>query len=88
MTVTALPRPATMAATDTGQHRAAVIRRARQAHGWTQADLARRAGYSQPTISRLERGGHGITDTAVLSHLAGILGIKPRRPRHRHHSRQ
>ncbi len=33
-----------------------LIRQAREAHGLTQAELAFRAGTSQQTISRLERG--------------------------------
>ncbi|MGH3975233.1 MAG: helix-turn-helix domain-containing protein, partial [Pseudonocardiaceae bacterium] len=32
-----------------------VIRLLRQARGWTQQQLADRSGYSQATISRLER---------------------------------
>jgi ribosome-binding protein aMBF1 (putative translation factor) len=34
------------------------IRRRRQAAGWTQADLAAKAGVRQETISRLEGGKH------------------------------
>jgi Helix-turn-helix domain len=33
-----------------------VIRLVRQAHGWTKQQLADRSGYSQATISRVERG--------------------------------
>ena len=61
-----------MAAGDMGT----IIRLARQALGWNQQELARRSGYSQPTISRLERGvGRGIRDLTVLTDLAGALGI-------------
>jgi transcriptional regulator with XRE-family HTH domain len=34
------------------------IARRRQAAGWTQADLAERAGVRQETVSRLEGGKH------------------------------
>jgi transcriptional regulator with XRE-family HTH domain len=53
-----------------------VIKLARQALGWKQQDLAERSGYSQPTISRLERGlGRACRDTAILSDLAATLGL-------------
>jgi transcriptional regulator with XRE-family HTH domain len=67
--------PGTTAPTPT--HRAALIRDARKTRGYTQADLARLAGYSQPTISRLENGGSRVTDTDVLARLAELLGITP-----------
>ncbi|MGH3867370.1 MAG: helix-turn-helix domain-containing protein [Pseudonocardiaceae bacterium] len=47
----------------------------REARGWTQHDLADRSGYSQPTISRLERGvSRAVRDTAVLADVAQALG--------------
>lgn len=53
-----------------------IIKLARQALGWKQQDLADRSGYSQPTISRLERGmGRALRDTAILADLAGTLGL-------------
>ncbi|MGH3621660.1 MAG: helix-turn-helix domain-containing protein, partial [Sciscionella sp.] len=53
-----------------------VVRLARRAHGWKQDDLARCAGYSQATVSRLEREeGRAARDTAVLTDIAGALGI-------------
>lgn len=56
----------------------AVIRLVRQAHGWTQQELADRSGYSQGTISRVERGASRATrDTAVLNDLADALGVPP-----------
>lgn len=63
---------AAVAAGDTG----AIIRIARQALGWNQQELARRSGYSQPTISRLERGvSRAGRDVTVLADLAGTLGV-------------
>ncbi|MGH3575392.1 MAG: helix-turn-helix domain-containing protein, partial [Pseudonocardiaceae bacterium] len=53
-----------------------VIRLIRRAHGWSQQDLADRSGYSQATISRLERGiSRATRDTAILTDLAGALGV-------------
>ncbi len=53
-----------------------VIRLIRQAHGWSQQDLADRSGYSQATISRLERGvSRAMRDTAILTDLANALGV-------------
>ena len=55
-----------------------VIRLTRQALGWNQHDLASRSGYSQPTISRIERGvSRAARDTAVLTDLAEALGVPP-----------
>lgn len=65
---------AAVAACDTGT----IIRLARQALGWNQHELARRSGYSQPTISRLERGvSRAARDVEVLTDLATALGIAP-----------
>ena len=53
-----------------------VIRLIRQAHGWTQQELAGRSGYSQATVSRVERGvSRAARDTAVLTDLADALGV-------------
>jgi transcriptional regulator with XRE-family HTH domain len=55
-----------------------VIRLVRQAHGWTQQQLADRSGDSQATISRVERGvSRAARDTAVLTDLADALGVPP-----------
>ncbi len=63
---------AAVVAGDTGK----IIRLARQALCWSQQELADRAGYSQPTISRLERGmSRAVRDTAVLADLAATLGV-------------
>src|SRR4051794_13465979 len=63
---------ATVAAGSPGE----VIKFARKVLGWKQEDLAKRSGYSQPTISRLERGvGRAVRDTAILTDLANTLGL-------------
>lgn len=55
-----------------------VIRLARRALGWSQQRLAEHAGYSQATISRLERSkSRAAQDTVVLADLAEALGIPP-----------
>jgi transcriptional regulator with XRE-family HTH domain len=65
---------AAVAAGETG----ALIRLMRQALGWTQQDLADRSGYSQATLSRLERGiSRAAQDTVILTDIANALGIPP-----------
>ncbi|MGH3772581.1 MAG: helix-turn-helix domain-containing protein [Pseudonocardiaceae bacterium] len=55
-----------------------VVRLLRETHNWTQQDLADRSGYSQATISRVERGvSRAARDTAVLTDLAVALGVPP-----------
>ncbi|MBV9143744.1 MAG: helix-turn-helix domain-containing protein [Pseudonocardiales bacterium] len=50
----------------------------RKALDWTQEDLAERSGYSQATISRIERGITRATrDTVVLTDIAEALGVPP-----------
>ncbi|MGB6162700.1 MAG: helix-turn-helix transcriptional regulator [Pseudonocardiaceae bacterium] len=62
---------AAVAAGETGT----LVRLMREARGWTQSDLADRSGYSQPTISRLERGtSRAARDTVVLADVAQALG--------------
>jgi len=50
------------------------VRRARQAHGWTQAQLAEAAGFSANYIARLERGELG-PSFFVANQLCSTLGI-------------
>ena len=52
-----------------------LIRLVREALGWKQCDLGREAGYSQPTICRLEKGGGRISEVEVRARLADILAI-------------
>jgi transcriptional regulator with XRE-family HTH domain len=55
-----------------------LIRLMRQALGWSQQDLADRSGYSQATISRLERGvSRAARDTVILTDIAQALGVPP-----------
>ena len=54
---------------DTG----AILRLVRRRTGMQQAEVAERSGYSQPTISRAERGQ--ITDPVVLTDIADVLGV-------------
>jgi transcriptional regulator with XRE-family HTH domain len=51
-----------------------MLRRLRQARGWTQADLAKRAKVVQPYIAQLERGTR-TPSLAVLRRLARALGV-------------
>lgn len=60
---------AAVSAGDTG----AVLRLVRRNSGVHQSEVAERSGYSQPTISRAERGQ--ITDPVVLTDIADVLGI-------------
>src|SRR3712207_3268674 len=52
-----------------------LIRLVREALGWKQSDLGRAAGYSQPTICRLEKGAGRISAVEVRGRLADILCI-------------
>ena len=70
----ALASKAGRRAVETGDA-SALIRIVREAFGWKQADLGREAGYSQPTISRLEKGQGRISDLDVRAHLADVLAI-------------
>lgn len=46
---------------------------ARTALGWTQAELAARAGVARATVARIERGEAGVT-LATLQRVAAALG--------------
>ncbi|WP_165975777.1 helix-turn-helix domain-containing protein [Actinomadura rubrisoli] len=59
-----------------GDH-ATVLRLARQAHRMTQAQLARKCGYSAASISRFETGRRRLADTSTLRSLARVLDIPP-----------
>ena len=53
----------------------AVLRRAREAAGWSQRELARHAGVHQPQVVRAERGQDVLV--SVLARLAAPLGLAP-----------
>ncbi|MEO3786221.1 helix-turn-helix transcriptional regulator [Actinocorallia sp. B10E7] len=44
--------------------------------GISQTELARRAGMTQPAVSRLEGGGGGVPTPAVLDRLGRALGVR------------
>lgn len=50
------------------------IRRARK---WSQAELGRRSGVSQATISRIEAGKTAGVDLRTLDKLSDALGVEP-----------
>ena len=50
----------------------------RQRRRLSQAELARRSGVSQATISRIEAGKTRGVDLATLDRLARALGVSPR----------
>lgn len=52
------------------------IRAARQAHGWTQRDLAQRLNRRQATISRWESGDRALTVGDLMA-VAEVLGVEP-----------
>jgi HTH-type transcriptional regulator/antitoxin HipB len=54
------------------------LRPLRERKGWSQAELARRAGVNQGTISRIEAGHTKGVDLATLDRLARALGVSPR----------
>lgn len=49
--------------------------RLRAARGWTQADLARRAGIPQSSVSRLESGSHASGRWSTIEAIASALGV-------------
>ncbi|GAB3404172.1 helix-turn-helix domain-containing protein [Flindersiella endophytica] len=57
--------------------RGAIVRLARRAEGWTQADLGTRCGYSASTISRLESGAQPLSSIELLRTLSAVLRIPP-----------
>jgi transcriptional regulator with XRE-family HTH domain len=50
------------------------VRDLRKGRGWSQQELADRAGISMQTVSNLETGRH-LPGMATLSKIAGALGI-------------
>ena len=54
------------------------IRQERERRGWTQRQLAERAGVPQPTISRFEAGVRKL-DLDALERIAKAFGVPPLR---------
>ncbi len=52
------------------------VRAVRQRRGWRQSDLAERAGVSQSTVSRLERGHPGPIALDAIRRITGELDIR------------
>jgi Helix-turn-helix domain len=55
----------------------AVVRIARTAAGWSQADLGQRCGYSASQVSRWERSRVPLRDVTLLYRLAAVLDLPP-----------
>lgn len=55
--------------------RGAEVARARHAHGWSQSELAAKAGIDQADLSRIERGQGNPTDR-TWNRLADALGMR------------
>ena len=53
------------------------VRELREAQGWSQTELARRAGVRQATISHLESAKAKAIGLSVLERLAKALGCDP-----------
>jgi transcriptional regulator with XRE-family HTH domain len=51
------------------------IQELRESKGWSQAELARKSGVPQPTISRLESGKSRALNLKHLEKLARALGV-------------
>lgn len=49
------------------------VRELREAHGWTQEELGRRAGLNKETVNRFELGGGNRTST--INKLSAALGL-------------
>jgi DNA-binding MarR family transcriptional regulator/DNA-binding XRE family transcriptional regulator len=58
-----------------GDHPGATLRRAREAAGWSQRELAARAGVHQPQVARAESGQD--VQLSLLARLGAPLGLVP-----------
>lgn len=67
------PRPAQAGLE--GHHAGATLRRAREAAGWSQRELAARAGVHQPQVARAESGQD--VQLSLLARLGAPLGLVP-----------
>lgn len=50
---------------------------ARMLHGWSQSDVAKRAGISQPVVHEIELGPRDGTSLTRVLKVARVLGIEP-----------
>lgn len=53
------------------------LRELREARGWTQAELASRAGVARATVNRLEQRPPRLLDLVTMERLARALGVDP-----------
>ncbi len=53
------------------------LRELRDARGWTQLELAERAGVTRSTVSRIEGGKVASLDLEVFEKLANALDVHP-----------
>jgi transcriptional regulator with XRE-family HTH domain len=53
------------------------IKPLRERKGWTQAQLAQRAGVTRATVNRIENGRPRSIDLDVLEKLGKALGVSP-----------
>ena len=53
------------------------LRELRDARGWTQGELAERAGVTRATVSRIEGGKVASLDLQVFEKLANALDVHP-----------
>jgi transcriptional regulator with XRE-family HTH domain len=53
-----------------------LVAEARRLAGWSQRELARRAGTTQSAVSRIERGATTSLDLLVVERLLGALGLR------------
>ena len=53
------------------------VRAARRARGWTQRELAARAGLSRGYVANIERGATPVPRRATVRRLAAALGVRP-----------
>jgi len=52
-----------------------MLKRLREARGWTQAELAKRAKVTRPYITMLEQGARKTPSLPTLQRLARVLGV-------------
>jgi len=53
----------------------AVIRDAREQHGWTQTDLAHRSNVTRQWVIRMEKGRHNKAEIGLVLAVLNVLGL-------------